>query len=640
MGTGLRFALLGPVRGWSGETELDLGAPQQRAVLAFLLLREGEVASIDEVVDALWGERAPGSARPIVRTYICRLRRAMSSAEDDERVIRSLSGGYAMSTGTVSVDWDSFRAQVREAQAMSAQGSTAEAADLLRNALRLWKGTPLGGTGGNYIDQERMRLVQRRVAVLEEQLALDLELDRHAEASEELAAAVAADPMRERLRELQMIALYRSGRQAEALSAYDDVRRLLSTELGIDPGAGLRDLYVRILRADPALAAPAQRPAQAQAQAQRPAQASRPAPALPAERPPAQLPAAPPGFVGRDAELAGIHDALSPDGWTPVVAITGLGGVGKSALAVQAAHALRDQFPDGQVYANLGASSGRPANPATVLGSLLRSFGVPEGRLPGRLEERAALWRTVLSDRRVLILLDDASKADQVRSLLPAAPGCAAIVTTWRHMIDLPGVRWIRLDALPAGDALEMLARLAGHRRVLEERQEAVELVELCSHHPLAVRVAADLLQARPHWTVRQIRLQLDDELYRPVGGNDGCALIEAPLLLAQSRLGVRQATAFRLAALPDYGELTAESAAALLDLPRPQAHRLLESLVDAHLLLAGPRGTYAYPRLVKAFARRQAWAREGGERCDAALGRLLRFHSQRPAATVALPMA
>ncbi|MEU4224895.1 BTAD domain-containing putative transcriptional regulator [Nonomuraea sp. NPDC026600] len=624
MSTGLRFALLGPVRGWRGETELDLGAPQQRAVLALLLLREGETVSLDELVDTLWGDRAPGSARAIARTYLSRLRGVLHSGADEDRVIRSSGGGYAISLGAVGVDWVSFCGLVREAQAMRAGGNPAEAADLLRNALRLWRGTPLGGARGDYIDQERTRLAQHRVAALEERLALELELGQHAEVNEELAAAVAAEPMRERLRELQMIALYRSGRQAEALSAYDGVRRLLATELGIDPGGGLRELHQRILRADPGLAATTRCPVAT----------------LPTGRPPAQLPAAPLGFVGREAELAAIENTLRPTGGTPVVAITGLGGMGKSALAVQTAHAMRHRFPDGQIYADLGTSSGRPTAPAAVLGSFLRSFGVPEERLPTSLEERVALWRTVLADQRVLIVLDDASDANQVLPLLPAAPGCAAIVTTWRHLIDLSGVRWFRLDALPRDDALEMLARLAGHRRVLEERRAAVELVDLCSHQPLAVRVAADLLQARPHWTVRQVGRRLEDDLYRPAGGNDDCALIEAPLLLAQSRLGAQQATAFRLAALPDYGELVADSAAALLDLPRPQAHRLLESLVEAHLLLAGPYGTYRYHSLVQAFARRQAWTREGVERCEAALSRLMRFHAQRPTATAALPMA
>ncbi|SDI63696.1 AfsR/SARP family transcriptional regulator [Nonomuraea jiangxiensis] len=617
MSTGLRFSLLGPVRAWRGETELDLGAPQQRAVLSFLLLRDGEAASVEEIVDALWAERAPGSALSIVRTYICRLRRSVSSAEDDDRVIRSSGGGYAITAEPKHVDWTAFREMVREAQALRLRGNLAEAADLLRNSLSLWKGAPLGGARGDYVDQERARLVQRRVATLEEQVALDLELGRHAEVIDDLTAFIAAEPMRERLRELQMTALYRSGRQAEALAVYDEVRRLLAAELGIDPCAELQDLYVRILRADPDLAGPAPRPA--------------PAPTV--ERPPAQVPAVPPGFVGRGAELADIQNTLRPSGWTPVVAIIGLGGVGKTALAVKAAHSMRDRFPDGQVYADLGASTGRSVSPATVLASFLRAFGVPEERLPVRLEERAALWRTVLADRRVLILLDDAIDADQVHHLLPAAPGCAAIVTTWRHMMDLSGVRWIRLEALPPGDALEMLARLAGRRRVLGERTTAVELVELCSHQPLGVRVAADLLQVRPHWTVRQVRLRLEDELYRPAGTNEDCALIEAPLLRAQSRLDAHQATAFRLAALPDQGELTPEAVAALLDLPRPQAHRLLESLVDAHLLLAGPRGTYRYQRLVKAFARRQAWAHEGVERCDAALHRFL---SQRPKAATA----
>ncbi|TMR10669.1 AfsR family transcriptional regulator, partial [Nonomuraea turkmeniaca] len=595
------------VRGWRGEAELDLGTPQQRAVLAFLLLREGEAASIEEIVDALWGERAPESARGIVRTYLSRLRRALSSGEDDDHVIESSGGGYVMSPGVACADWDSFCGLVRQARALRALGNTAEAADLLGDALRLWRGTPLGGARGDYIDRERTRLLQSRVTVLEERLVLDVELGRHTEVGEDLAAAVAAEPMRERLRELQMIALYRSGRQAEALSVYDEVRRLLAAELGINPGAALRTLYQRILHADPELATPVPRPAAA----------------LTTARPPAQLPAAPPGFVGRETELAGIQDMLHPTGWAPVVAITGLGGMGKTALAVHAAHTIRDRYPGGQFYANLGASSGQPTPAAAVLAAFLRAFGVPEERLPACVEERAALWRTVLADRRVLIMLDDANDADQVRHLIPATPGSAVIVTTWRHLIDLPGVRWIRLDALSPSDALEMLARLAGHQRVLSERHAAVELVELCSHQPLAVRVAADLLQTRPHWTVRQACRHLRDVLYGLAAADHGCTLIEAPLLLAHDRLDAQQAAAFRLAALPDHEDLTAESAGALLGVPSPQAHRLLESLVDANLLLAGADGTYRYHNLVQAFARRQAWTHEGGERCDAALSRL-----------------
>lgn len=618
MTTELRFALLGQVRAWRGETELDLGAPQQRAVLAFLLLREGRAASIEEITEALWGERAPESARAVVRTYICRLRRAVSSDEEDDRVIRSLRGEYAISVGTVHVDWDDFREKVNRAQ--DAQGNPAEAAGLLRNALRLWQGTPLGGARGDFVGQERTRLLHHRTAALEERLALELELGRHAEVSEELAAAVAAEPVRERLHELLMIALYRSGRQAEALLAYEDVRRLLATELGVDPGVGLREVHQRILRADPALAAPP----------------TLPPPVLLPERPPAQVPAALPGFVGRQVESAGIQGTLRSAGGTRIVAITGLTGMGKTALAVHAAHNLRDRFPDGQVYANLEISDGGAVDPGAVLGGFLRSFGVPESRMPDHAEERAALWRTVLDDRRVLIVLDDATDADQVRPLLPAAPGCAAIVTTYRRIYNLSGVHWVTVDALSPADALEMLARLVGHGRVLGERRDAVALVELCSHQPLAIRVAADLLQARPHWTVRQARRRVEDDVNRPVGTNEGCKLIEAPLLLAQSRLEPQQATAFRLAALPSDGELTAESMAALLDMPPPQAYRLLESLVDMHLLLTAPNGTYRFHRLVQAFARRQAWEHEGGERCDAALSRLARFRARGPAATAA----
>jgi DNA-binding SARP family transcriptional activator len=610
MTTGLRFVLLGSVEAWRGESQLDLGTPQQRAVLVFLLLREGRAASTEEIADALWGERAPRSARSVVRTYISRLRIVLSASEEGEEVIGSSGSGYAVALEAAYVDVNSFHHLVRRARAARAQGNLAEAVDLFYNALRLWRGTPLSATRGDYIDQERMRLLQHKIAVLEERLELELELGRHVEAGEELADAIAVEPMRERLHELQMISLYRSGRQAEALAVYGRIRQLLAAELGIDPSAGLRDLYQRILRGDPGTAAPARRSAAV----------------VSTWRAPAQLPAAPPGFVGREEEVKAVQEALISTAWAPVVAITGLGGMGKTALAVHAAQMLRDRFPDGQLYADFRAFNDRPGALAAVLVSFLRSFDVREEQVPACLEERVALWRTVLADRRVLIVLDGVIDAEQVCHLLPANPGCAAIVTTWRHMIGLHGVHWVNLDALSPADAMEMLARLVGHRRISQERQAAAELVDLCSHQPLAIRVAANLLQIRPRWTVRQACLHLEEVLYRPEGADDGRVLIEAPLLRAQSRLDPQEATAFRLAALYDHGELTVESGAELLGIPLSGAHRLLETLVDANLLLAGPDGTYRYHRLVKAFARRQAWEREGGERCDAALDRLRRF--------------
>jgi len=609
----LWFTLLGPVRGWLDGVELQLASPDQRAVLAFLLLREGRPAVAEELIQALWGEDPPRSAHGILRTYVYRLRRLFSAALDGDPLIASVGGSYVLPTAGVSVDALVLQQRVADGRRARAEGHPVLAAAVLREGLELWQGTPLAGVRGFYADQQRQWLERLNEEAQEECFAADVERGAHREVISGLTQAMADSPLRERLRELLMLALYRSGRQAEALDVYNDGYRVLDTELGIAPGAALRELHGRILRADPALEPPG---------------GDRREPRTPALPTPAQLPPDIPDFIGREAEIDRLTGLLSAhEGRAPVVGLTGLGGTGTSALAVHAARRMSDRFPDGQLYADLGASRGAPADPAEVLAGFLRASGVRTADIPPGLGERAALWRTILTGRNALILLDHAVDDGQVGPLLPAAAGSAAIITSGQRISGLPGVPWITVDALRPEDSVGLLARIAGADRIAAEPGPAGRLAAVCSHQPLALRVAAARLLDRPRRSVAEVAAQLDHDLRSPVALHDDCAIIDRPIETAHHRLDDATAAAFRLLAVPDGGCVTGPAAAAALELPEDRALAVLDRLVDAHLLVPADGGRYRYHGLVKAYARRQAESADGPERCRAVLRGLADYY-------------
>ncbi|NUQ95243.1 MAG: AfsR family transcriptional regulator, partial [Streptomyces sp.] len=444
----LSFGVLGPVRARRGSEQLSTGSPQQRALLAALLLREGRTATAGELIDAVWGEEPPSQALAALRTYASRLRKVL-----DPGVLVSESGGYAV-RGLAEGALDLAVAQdlAAEAEKAKSAGDLCHARELLGRALALWDGEALAGVPGPYAEAQRVRLEEWRLQLLESRLDMDLEQGCHAEAVSELTALTAAHPLRERLRELLMLALYRSGRQAEALAVYADTRRLLADELGVDPRPGLRELQQRILRADPGLAEP-------------PSPQAEPA-AAPVR--PAQLPATVPDFTGRAAFVQELGEVLSSaEGRVMAVsALAGIGGVGKTTLAVHVAHQARTSFPDGQLYVDLQGAGSRAAEPETVLGSFLRALGTADSAIPDSLEERAALYRSVLDGRRVLVLLDNARDAAQVRPLLPGTEGCAALVTSRVRMVDLAGAHLVDLDVMSPEEALSLFTKIVGEERV------------------------------------------------------------------------------------------------------------------------------------------------------------------------------
>ncbi|EPD56946.1 AfsR/SARP family transcriptional regulator [Streptomyces sp. HGB0020] len=606
----LSFTVLGPVRARRGEEPISTGSPQQRALLAALLLREGRTATAAELIDAVWGEEPPSQALAALRTYASRLRKVL-----DPGVLVSESGGYAV-RGLREGALDLVAAQELAAEAEKARGAgdLCRAREALAEALALWDGEALAGVPGPYAEAQRVRLEEWRLQLLESRLDMDLEQGCHAEAVSELTALTAAHPLRERLRELLMLALYRSGRQAEALAVYTDTRQLLADELGVDPRPGLRELQQRILQADPHLAEPT-------------SPQSEPA-ATPVR--PAQLPATVPDFTGRSSFVTELSEVLaSAKGRVMAVsAVAGIGGVGKTTLAVHVAHQARAAFPDGQLYVDLQGAGASSAEPETVLGSFLRALGTADSAIPDSLEERAALYRSVLDGRRVLVLLDNARDAAQVRPLLPGTEGCAALVTSRVRMVDLAGAHLVDLDVMSPDEALLLFTRIVGEERVASEREAALDVVAACGFLPLAIRIAASRLAARRTWTVSVLAAKLADERRRLDELQAGDLAVKATFELGYGALDQAQARAFRLLGLADGPDLSLAAAAAVLDLPPEETEDLLESLVDTSLLESAAPGRYRYHDLVRLYARacaeRDEWP--PSER-DAAMSRLLDFY-------------
>ncbi|MET9153398.1 BTAD domain-containing putative transcriptional regulator [Streptomyces griseoflavus] len=610
---GLRFGVLGPVRAWRDDEPVATGSPQQRALLAALLLREGRTATAAELIDALWGGEPPSQALAAVRTYASRLRKVL-----DPGVLVSESGGYAVrGLGDGALDLAAAQELATEAEKARSGGDLSRAREVLNRALSLWDGETLAGVPGPYAEAQRARLEEWRLQLVEAGLDMDLEQGCHAEAVSELTALTAAHPLRERLRELLMLALYRSGRQAEALAVYADTRRLLADELGVDPRPGLRDLQQRILRADPALAEPSAPVAEAAAAPVRPA----------------QLPATVPDFTGRASFVRELSEALAsasgPEARVMAVsALAGIGGVGKTTLAVHVAHAARSAFPDGQLYVNLQGAGARSAEPETVLGSFLRALGTPDAAVPDTLEERAALYRSVLDGRKVLILLDNARDAAQIRPLLPGTAGCAALVTSRVRMVDLAGAHLVDLDVMSPEEALALFSRIVGEERVASEREAALDVVAACGFLPLAIRIAASRLAARRTWTVSVLAAKLADERRRLDELQAGDLAVKATFELGYGQLEPAQARAFRLLGLADGPDISLAAAAAVLDLPADDTEDLLESLVDTSLLESAAPGRYRFHDLVRLYARACAERDEQppSER-EAALSRVLDFY-------------
>lgn len=614
----LEFRLLGPVEAlWEGRP-LRVGGPKPRALLAALLLRAGHVVPADALVDVIWGEEPPETARALVQTYVSALRRALPEAH--RGAIETRAPGYVIRPEAGAVDLGRFEELAAAGRRAAAQGDHSGAARSLREALMLWRGSALGGVG-EVLRSEAVRLEEARRAVLEERIAAELECGgRESELLTEVKGLVGAHPTNERLRGQLMLALYRVGRQADALAVFEEGRAVLAEELGIDPGPELRRLQGAILRADPALL-------RAEGGAAATDVSEPPAPASP--RSVCLLPPAIRDFTGRKAEIAEVVEGLTaPRDATSVVVVSGPAGVGKSALAVKASHLAMDAFPDGQLYAELQGTGG-PLPPGDVLGRLLRALGAEP---PDDAAERADLFRSLVAGRRLLLVLDDAGREAQVRPLLPGSAGCGVLVTSRSRLGGLDGARRTDLAVLDEARSLELLAQVTGPRGATDDPAEdaaARRIVTLCGGLPLALRIAGARLTTRRHWTPRILADRLEDERRRLDELAVGDLEVRASLGLSYESLDHDARTVLRRLAVLGPCDTAPWMVALLVDGAEDDVEEALERLVDAQLLdwtgtdSAG-QSRYRAHDLVRVYAAERAEAEDSLEVRTASVGRAL----------------
>ncbi|WP_441250459.1 AfsR/SARP family transcriptional regulator [Kitasatospora sp. McL0602] len=612
----LRFQVLGPVQAWRGEQALSLGSPQQQAVLTALLLHHGRPVTTQDLVDGLWGDRPPPQAVAALRTYVSRLRTVIEPNREvraPAELLVSVSDGYALRVPAEALDLSVFDRTSAEAATARSAGDAQESHRLLVSALSLWSGRPLAGIPGPYAEAQRLRLSERQVTVWEERCTTALDIGLHAEVVAELSTLAAEHPLRERIRELLMLALYRCGRQAESLGVYADTRRLLIDELGVEPGSALASMHSRILAADPTLI-PA--PALPQSGADR-----EPAPPF---TPPAQLPADVSDFSGRATLVAELRDVLGNASGQAVVvtSLAGIGGVGKTTLAVHVAHSVRSEFPDGQLYVDLRGAGASPADPAVVLGDFLHALGATE--TPDSLEQRAALYRSLLANRRMLILLDNAQDVNQLTPLIPGVSGCAVLVTSRSRLAGIPGGHLVDVEELTPAEALALFSAIVGEQRVAAEREAALAVVTACGFLPLAVRIAAARLASRPRWSVSDLARRLADQRRRLAELQLGNLAVETTIGLGYGQLSADEARAFRLLSLVDSPDLPLSAVTALLGLEEDRAEALAEALVEANMLECFTPGRYRYHDLLRLYAQHRNEKLKDTAEQDAARLRLL----------------
>ncbi|MEV7727368.1 BTAD domain-containing putative transcriptional regulator [Streptomyces sp. NPDC087917] len=597
---------------------VHLGGARQRTVLTMLLLSPGRIVSVDSLIDAVWPGGAPTTARNQIAICVAGLRRVFK--DTGAPLITTSHPGYVLNPVDHRIDSVAFDDAVLQARELSRSGKSAEACDRYAEALSLWRGRALEGVTGPRVEQEASRLEELRLDVREEYAGLRLQLGRHRALIPELYTLVVENPLREQARAHLMLAQYRSGRRADALAVFREGRRLLVDELGIEPGPVLQGLHDLVLSDSPELTQPPADPTPA-----------------PATHIAAQLPAASASFTGRAKELSALDRMLDERlGQSPLTmaAISGIGGVGKTALAVQWANQIAARFPDGQLFTDLRGydETYEPVSPATTLDRFLRDLGVPGPQIPADPGDRASLYRSVLGGKRVLIVLDNARSFRQIRPLLPGNGRCCVIITGRDLMDDLIGdyaVLRIGLNTMSAQEATALLAGVAGAERIAANPSATERLGELCDRLPLALRIAGARLAAKSHWTVRSLVTRLEDQRRRLDELSPGEGGVRAGFRLSYRDLSPPARRLYRRLGLLNVPDFASWVGAALIDAGPDginDAEDLIEQLVDTQLLevsaSSGPATRYRFQDLLRLFAQECAQAEETEEDRTAALER------------------
>ncbi|MFG3338578.1 BTAD domain-containing putative transcriptional regulator [Glycomyces sp. NPDC048151] len=613
----LDVRLLGPLELRVDGTPCAVPRGNTATVLSILLDDANSVVPLESIVRAVYGLDIPQDPETQVQNTVGVLRRKLGAARDR---VETVGRAYRFRIDTAELDTLRCRANEDRARALRAEGRLDEAVAALREALGEWRGPALANLSGPTVDAVRRRYDEHRLALLERRIDLDLELGRAAEVVDELRQIVAVHGTRQRFTALLMRALHLCGRTAEALEAYAALRERLADELGADPDQGLRDLHTAILRDGPPTPGPAV-----------PAAAETPFP----RRVPAMLPRANTRFTGRASQLRVLDGVLEMSaGAAGLAVITGMGGVGKTALAVSWAHRVAHRFPDGQLYFNLrGFDPLAPGtDAATVLGEALAALGVEAHQLPAGLDERIGLYRTVLAGRSLLVVLDNAKDAAQVRPLLPVAPGSFTLVTSRDRLTGLDateGADIVPLDLLSDADAWALLVRRIGMDRAIDEERAVLRIVASCGRLPLALTLIGAWAAAHPQFSLSSLADRLDSttNVFRVLSTADPAADPRSVFACSYQALGSRAARAFRLFGLHPGPDLTVPAMASLMGAPAADAEAALQELADVHLADQHREGRYTMHDLLRSYAAERFRDEVAAPDRDAAEARLVDYY-------------
>ncbi|WP_329238120.1 NB-ARC domain-containing protein [Actinoallomurus sp. NBC_01490] len=576
--------------------------PRERSIVALLVINRNHVLSTSRIVDELWSSQPPESANNLVQQYVSRIRGQLRDRGDDAAAesLRTCGPGYLLSCDDADLDSARFESMLDDARDALAKRRHEAAVRLLSDGLHMWRGAPfLDVQGMPTVAAEACRLEEQRLRAIEERLDAELALGRHTGLVSELTALVAIHPFRERLRGRLMLALYRSGRQAEALEQYRGTRRMMMSELGVEPGYELRRLQEAILNSAPNLNAPE---------------------SVVARWPvPAQLPSCIGDFTGRSREVAHGCEVLRGDRRPgrrrslPVLKLVGKPGVGKTTLAVRIAHQVRRDFPDGQLFIDLEGLGPRPLEPSYVLERFLRTLGVPAADLPGDVEERRECFLSLTADRHLLLVLDNCADEAQIRPLLPGSAGCAVIITGRQSLAGLEGARHLVVEPLGPEEAVELLSRVSGHEPAVSETRTAAEVVRLCRYVPLAIRIAGSMLAVSPAATLDGVAGRLRTAPLDELAIGD--LSMRSSIRLSYERLDSRAQRAFRRLALLQTSHFADWICAAVTGEDITYAGRLLDHLAQHHLLesvrVPGGHVRYFFDGILRAFALERAHVEE-----------------------------